>query len=638
TAAEPDAAGKLQQLAASEPDFLPVYPVLYEHLASGTIIDDLARSKVQMAFQQHDGAAAYRSFLLNPTDEVGAELLKMAGNLSGASPLDPMSRLVLAMRADQDITLLWAGVADSRPGRRLMLHFPGATTVAVPLDSPDNPAIGNVRGVFGSGCYAALELPRYKQSKTKGKPRFVPRTDDDVRDFPHAGYLQGVEVGEPVEVRASYVDAEGRTFHFPRSVTLFDGQPDSATPMFAARIVRTPSGALVGDAAPRLQITPALPMRRVEASGEQNGPFVQVSPHRDVPTKNEVHCEDVPYLRAAEGIAELWIRGTTKAGKAVGAAALTVSVPAGMHWKTREPSAAPQSAIRELKFIPPQGSQVDFYIDSLAFSHDGRLLAAHVERAGVVVWKVSSGEQAMLVEATSGKVLAFSADGKRVTNGLDVIDVASGAKSAKLAENHDVFAAAVSPTFSFLATLDRRKTLTFWDFTSGEKLSSLKLAAEQRLSPQVVAVSPEGKLVAVGGPWVDKVYLIDGASGKLHKTLDELDRGTTSLAFSPDGRFLLGGGQQPQVWLWTVASGEAEPATVTLLGQFAVVAWTSIGTPIVMDIQRRSLVFFDVRSGERLNEIECPNAEHARFAVSPAGDVVATAGKTIVKLWRMSQP
>ena len=81
---------------------------------------------------------------------------------------------------------------------------------------------------------------------------------------------------------------------------------------------------------------------RVEVSGRAEGPFVDVPPHRDVPTINEIRCDDVPELQSGKESVRLWVRGLTKAGRTLKVSSLTVEVPSGMHWKAKTASGSKQ--------------------------------------------------------------------------------------------------------------------------------------------------------------------------------------------------------------------------------------------------------------------------------------------------------
>ena len=69
-----------------------------------------------------------------------------------------------------------------------------------------------------------------------------------------------------------------------------------------------------------------------------------------------------------------------------------------------------------------------------------------------------------------------------------------------------------------------------------------------------VAFSPDGRTLAGGGD-EDTVHLWDVATGTLRHTLEGHGDGVHSVAFSPDGRILASGGGDNTIHLWDAAAG-----------------------------------------------------------------------------------
>lgn len=623
-----EARQQLTEMIIDNPDFLPAFLYLNDRLPRGLLIDDLRRDKLRIEFQAAGGAESMKSFVLNPAEGGGRNLLARGLAFDREDPVDPMRRLLHGVRADPDITLLWLGVNDSRPGHELILSFPGGTDVRLPLDSPDNPAaVAGTTGVpvgLAPGTAVALELPRYRTERKATKPAFIPRRSNDVRIFPHAGELEGVAIDPTLEVTVSYVDAQGRTYRFPKPVKLF-GQDDGGGGMFAVKIGRRDSF----DPTPVLLITPASPMLRIEVSGRAEGPFVPVPPHVNVPMMNEVPCGAVPFLLAERGSTKLWVKGTTEEGKDIPAVAVDVGVPPAVRWKpfkpvSRRPGEKKGDTV-ELKFHPPDDYS-DFYIDRIAFSPDGEKLAAMMERAGLVVWDITSGRQTHLVTAKTGKTLAFSADGRRLTNGLLIVDLATSEASPCLEQSYDTFGAAVSASLQVAATIDRSKRLTIFDLPSGAETAVVELGDEHGF-PAVVAVSPDARLVAVAGGHVDVVWLVDCESRKVRKLLEVPSTGITSMAFSPDSKDLLATGPESCLRAWNLSTYEDTAARLTLDDTSPEAIWTAKGTPLVADIGPAGLTVSNARTGESVAQVDGPVK---KFALSSTGTKIAIAKKTSV--------
>lgn len=98
----------------------------------------------------------------------------------------------------------------------------------------------------------------------------------------------------------------------------------------------------------------------------------------------------------------------------------------------------------------------------------------------------------------------------------------------------------------FIASVSDDKTLRIWNRESGVLLLTLRvpigLTHEGGLF--AVAVSPDGRTVAVGGQtcveWDNTycIYLIDVMSGKMRRRISQLPETVSHLAFSPNGAYL----------------------------------------------------------------------------------------------------
>jgi len=139
------------------------------------------------------------------------------------------------------------------------------------------------------------------------------------------------------------------------------------------------------------------------------------------------------------------------------------------------------------------------YPNSIAMSPDGVTLAAGYWNV-VTLWNMITGQRLTALQGFGDDVgpLAFSPDGKLLaagaTHGLQIWDVASLAR---------------------VESIDLDGTLSDAQF------------------------SPDGRLIAVGAYGIGTVFLIDVSSGKVIDRQRVSDMGCGSVAFSPDGRFLI---------------------------------------------------------------------------------------------------
>ncbi|MCX4920003.1 NB-ARC domain-containing protein [Streptomyces sp. NBC_00687] len=241
---------------------------------------------------------------------------------------------------------------------------------------------------------------------------------------------------------------------------------------------------------------------------------------------------------------------------------------------------------------------------AVAFSPDGTWLATASDVDTVRMCHLATGRTIAILAGHSGRVnsVAVSPDGTWLATGghdgvVRIWDVATGHATATLTghggHSGRVNSVAVSPDGTWLATGGHDGVARIWDVAAGQVTATLP---EHSGSGPVnsVAVSPDGTWLATGGH--DGVVRIwDVATGHATATLAETPSGSVwrnpvvhrrprgptmppgqaaamgvgtrhtvkSLAISPDGTWLVTGGNYGGVRIWDLATGQA---TATLTG------------------------------------------------------------------------
>lgn len=141
------------------------------------------------------------------------------------------------------------------------------------------------------------------------------------------------------------------------------------------------------------------------------------------------------------------------------------------------------------------------YVSGLAFNPTGTVLASgHWDN--VTLWNPNTGERTALLDGFGHYVcgIGFSGDS------------------------------------NFLAAGTRAGKLQVWDVPNRTRLHSISLGGLDVSDP---AFSPDGKLIAAGTYGTGTLSLVDVASGELLSEARTSEFGCGSVAFSPDGRYLI---------------------------------------------------------------------------------------------------
>jgi WD40 repeat protein len=151
-----------------------------------------------------------------------------------------------------------------------------------------------------------------------------------------------------------------------------------------------------------------------------------------------------------------------------------------------------------------------------------------------------------------------------------------------------------------------------------------------------VAFSPDGARVAVSG--YKEARILDAATGKLVQTLGGASDLVRALAFSPDGKWLAGGGGRPsrsgEVVLWDLATGQAARTIEGHRDYVYAVAFSPNGRFLATaSYDKNARLWYPGTGKERAKLKEHLDAVFA-LAFSPDGKWLATgSGDRTVKVW-----
>ncbi len=286
----------------------------------------------------------------------------------------------------------------------------------------------------------------------------------------------------------------------------------------------------------------------------------------------------------------------------------------------------------------------------LAFSPDGKTLAAWGGYDELCLWNVATGEQRSQLRIKqnpppSVKALAFSPDGKTLAAGYSShedklavrlwdVDTGKVARELRVSQG-SVIDLAFAPDGKTLAGAKAGGEVYLWETTAGKELHRLKRAdaGGGEYGGYGIAFSPDGKTVAAGG---GKVTIWDVATGKKRWQFAAVGY---FVAFLPNGKTLAAAGayyppqpemerllHQPTIYLWDIETGkERRLVQEERQGDFRCLAASPDGRMLVTGGPGGELRLWEVATGKERGRLERHDSGQFTAAFSSNGRMLATS-------------
>ncbi len=290
-------------------------------------------------------------------------------------------------------------------------------------------------------------------------------------------------------------------------------------------------------------------------------------------------------------------------------------------------------------------------VNAIAFSPDGKLLAAVSANGEIRLWQMSgypqTGQLLLSWQGHGGSVqaVAFSPDGGTLVTGsndqtVKLWEVQTGRCLLTLSEHREwVWSVVFSPDGKLLASGSSDRTVRIWEVSTGR---CLKILQDYTNSIRAVTLSHDGRYLATGGGdltikiW-DVSQLDSAEFGQALMTLYGHSGWIQALAFSPDSSKLASSGEDGTIRLWEMPGGEGLKVLQSQHEWVWSVAFSPDGKTIASGSDEKTVRLWDVETGLSFKTLEGHNSPVRSVAFSPDGKIIASSsGDRSVKLWEVS--
>ena len=289
----------------------------------------------------------------------------------------------------------------------------------------------------------------------------------------------------------------------------------------------------------------------------------------------------------------------------------------------------------------PLENQIHSSVNSVALSHDGKILASGEDNKRIKLWNLSSQQlianfpghtQAItaVIFNNNDTILATASDDQTINlwdvNTLAKIHTFSG-------HAHAVKSLAFHPQGQILASGSWDKTIKIWDINTGLALDTL---TGHKLQVNAVAFSSNGQILASASyDRTVRIWKLAEGKFKLLTTLLGHTWAVLTVAFSPNGQILATGSGDNTIKLWDVNTGELISTLSGHSWSVVAVAFSTDGETLISGSWDKTVKIWQISTKKEIASLVGHTDSVSSVAMSHDAKLIASGSKDkTIKLWQ----
>ncbi|MTJ48565.1 WD40 repeat domain-containing serine/threonine-protein kinase [Dolichospermum sp. UHCC 0259] len=287
-------------------------------------------------------------------------------------------------------------------------------------------------------------------------------------------------------------------------------------------------------------------------------------------------------------------------------------------------------------------NQIHSSINTVALSHDGKILASGEDNKSIKLWNLSNQQLignflghtqsiTAVIFNHNDTILATASDDQTI----NLWDVKTLTKIHSLTgHSHAVKSLAFHPHGQILASGSWDKTIKIWDINTGLVVNTL---TGHKLQVNAVAFSPQGQLLASASyDRTVRVWKLEDGNFHLLTTLFGHTWAVLTVAFSPTHPHLLATGSGDNtIKLWDISTGELISTLSGHSWSVVTVAFSADGETLISGSWDKTVKIWQISTKSEIASLVGHVDSVSSVAIRDDGGLIISGSKDkTIKLWR----